>query len=91
MTDTPCPICGKVMRHDSSYMDHVLMEYSYECENDECPGYTSEFMTGTTRIIIGGKEWLGHYTDSPEKEREDKREQDNRIEYLSADFFNAGP
>ena len=46
--NNPCPICGVELQNTyKDYMDHILMESSWECPNDH---YMDEYMTGYTAI-----------------------------------------
>lgn len=57
----PCPICGIEMKHEVDLIE------GFQCEClDECPTghFVDEFLYGSSRVIVGDKEWTWHYTQS---------------------------
>lgn len=59
-----CPVCGAEMKHETSYMEHIMLEEHMSCPN-YC--YYYEFVTGSYETRVGAVTVHEHYTDSKEE------------------------
>jgi uncharacterized protein (DUF427 family) len=74
---TLCPVCGLDAQHYTDHIDYMLCEEGTDCE--WC-GYSSEFMYGNHRVVVGRRTFIWGYRTPNEQLRRISRLIDKAIQ-----------